>query len=208
MAIKIKICGITNSSDALLATELGADALGFVFWKKSPRYISPEAAAVIIKKLPPFIATVGVFVDEDSARVNEIVTTTGLTLAQLHGLESPEYCAQIDGRFIKAIRVQGAQSLQGLGEYGASAILLDTFVKGNPGGTGKSFDWSLLDAANFNGVLILSGGLNPDNIEAALGSCSPYGVDVSSGVEAEPGRKDPAKLRSFIEKVRSFKSYG
>jgi phosphoribosylanthranilate isomerase len=208
VVVRIKICGITNSSDALLAASLGADALGFVFWKKSPRYITPDAAAAIIKKLPPFMSTVGVFVDEDSTRVNEIVKTAGLNFAQLHGSESPEYCVQIEGNFIKAIRVKDAGSLQGLDEYGASAILLDTFIKGQPGGTGKTFDMSLLVGMDFKGKVMLAGGLTPDNVEEALNNYSPYAVDASSGLELEPGKKDPAKLRAFIEKVRSFKGNG
>jgi len=202
---KVKICGITNLVDALFASDSGADALGFVFWERSPRYITPEAAALIIEKLPPFITTVGVFVDEDAGRVGDIVKTAGLTFAQLHGSESPEYCKAVPCRFIKALRVKDAASLLGLSEYKAEAILLDTFVKGQPGGTGAVFDWSLLTGMDYAGDVILAGGLNPDNIEDALDHYSPYAVDISSGVEAEPGRKDPAKVRVFIEKVRSFK---
>lgn len=204
MDLKVKICGITNAEDALLATSCGADALGFVFWEPSPRYITPEAAALIIKKLPPFITTVGVFVDEDAGKVNDIIKTAGITVAQLHGSESPEYCKGIDVRFIKAVRVKDADSLRGLSDYGASAILLDTYIKDQPGGTGQSFDWTLLSEMDFEGNIILSGGLNPDNVEDVLRKYSPYGVDTSSGVEAEPGRKDADRLMAFIEKVRSF----
>ncbi len=202
---RVKICGITNLEDALFAADSGADALGFVFWERSPRYITPGAAALIIEKLPPFITTVGVFVDEEAGRVGDIIKTAGLTLAQLHGSESPEYCRAMACRFIKALRVKDAASLCGLSEYGAEAVLLDTFVKGQPGGTGASFDWSLLSGMDYSGDVILAGGLTPDNVEDALGCYSPYAVDVSSGVEAEPGKKDPAKVRAFIEKVRSFK---
>ncbi len=206
MAVKIKICGITNLEDALHAAGLGADMLGFVFWERSPRSIMPEAAASIIEKLPPDIMTVGVFVDEPAARVNEIVETAGLTIAQLHGVESAEYCESMNGRYIKALRVKDAASLCCLSGYHAEAILLDTFVKGQPGGTGASFDWSLLTDMEYDGDIILAGGLTSDNIEEALGHYLPYGVDISSGVEAAPGKKDPEKVRKFIEKVRGFKN--
>jgi len=205
VVVKIKICGITSAEDAQLAARFGADALGFVFWERSPRSVTPEEAAGIIAELPPFVTAVGVFVDEDVNRVNEIIKTTGITLAQLHGRETPEYCQQIDGRIIKAVRVKDSESLKGLDGYRASAILLDAFIKGQPGGTGLSFDWSLLEGMEFKGDVVLSGGLTPDNIEEALRGYAPYAVDTSSGVEAGPGRKDPEKLRAFIEKVRSFK---
>ncbi len=206
MTVKIKICGITNREDALMAAGLGADMLGFVFWERSPRSITPEAAALIIKELPPDLMTVGVFVDEAAARVNEIVDIVGLTIAQLHGAESIEYCGSIKGRYIKALRVKDADSLRCLTYYHAEAILLDTFVKGRPGGTGASFDWSLLADMDYDGDIILAGGLTPDNIEDALGHYLPYAVDISSGVEASPGKKDPEKIKKFIEKVRGFKN--
>ncbi|VAW36934.1 Phosphoribosylanthranilate isomerase [hydrothermal vent metagenome] len=204
MTIRIKICGITNMEDALLAVESGADMLGFVFWDKSPRSVTPEAAALIIEKLPPEVTTVGVFVDEDPVKVADIKKSAGLSLVQLHGSESPAYCRAMQGRFIKALRVKDAASLRGLSEYGAEAILLDTFVKGRPGGTGAAFDWSLLTGMDYAGGVILAGGLTPDNVEDALSHYSPLAVDVSSGVEAEPGKKDPAKVGAFIEKVRSL----
>jgi len=204
VVVKIKICGITNLEDALCVVEYGADMLGFVFWERSPRSITPAAAALIIQELPPSIMTVGVFVDEPAARVNEVVERAGLTIAQLHGAESPEYCSNLEGRYIKVLRVKDADALASLSDYHAEAILLDTFVKGQPGGTGASFDWSLLKDMDYDGDIILAGGLTPDNIEEALAHYLPYGVDISSGVEAEPGKKDPEKVRKFIEKVRGF----
>lgn len=200
--VKVKICGIKNINDALTAVMAGADALGFVF-AESPRKMTPEAVREIIQKIPPFVTTVGVFVDSEIEEVNEIASLTGINVVQLHGNESSEYCRQIELPVIKAIRVKNEESLAHLGEYQGvvKAFLLDTYVSGNHGGTGKTFNWQLVPKAKEFGPVILAGGLNPWNIAEAIKACSPYGVDVSSGVETE-GRKDKQKIEEFIHKVR------
>lgn len=199
--IKVKICGITNVDDALATADFGADALGFVFYRGSPRYISPDEAKQIIKKLPPFIVTVGVFVDEKSDEVEGIMRHASIDVAQLHGHEPPEAC-MISKRVIKAIRVKELSDLEILKHYHVSAFLLDTYTPEFFGGTGQIFNWDIaVDAKQF-GKIILSGGLNPDNIEKAIKWVRPYAVDVSSGVEEEKGRKDRRKLRLFIERAK------
>jgi phosphoribosylanthranilate isomerase len=203
--VKIKICGITNLEDALLAAELGADALGFIFYAKSPRHVAPETAREIIAQLPPFVAAVGVFVDESAAVVQELAARVGLDWVQLHGRESPDYCRNLGRRVIKAFRIQDENSLSGLAGYqgAAQAMLLDTYKKGQAGGTGEIFDWHLARKAKKYGPIILAGGLNPDNVAQAIEVAGPDAVDTASGTEAAPGKKDPAKLRAFFEAVRS-----
>lgn len=202
--IRIKICGMTNLEDALLAAELGADALGFIFYPKSPRAIRPEAAREIIRQLPPFVLTVGVFVDEEQARVREIVAYAGLDWLQLHGAESPGYCRAVGRRVIKGFRVKGEESLALLASYhgAVQAFLLDTYRPGTPGGTGETFDWELARRAKEHGPIILAGGLTPDNVAQAIRQAQPAAVDVASGVEAAPGKKDPNKLKAFLEAVK------
>lgn len=200
--VKVKICGITNLDDALTAVDYGADALGFVFYKKSPRFISPSNAAAIIKELPPFVTTVGVFVDEDAAAVRKIMDEAGLTVAQLHGSETLAYCKRLSRKYIKAVRVRGLKDIKGLGKYGPITFLLDTYVKGAAGGTGRAFDWDIAVESKKFGRIILSGGLTPSNVREAVELVSPYAVDVSSGVEKEPGRKDPVKVIKFIEAAK------
>lgn len=203
--VRIKICGITNLEDALLAAELGADALGFIFYPKSPRAVSPEAAREIIRRLPPFVLTVGVFVDEEPARVQEIAAYAGLDWLQLHGAESPDSCRTVGRRVIKGFRVKGEESLALLEPYhgAVQAFLLDTYRPGTPGGTGETFDWELAHRAKEFGPIILAGGLIPDNVAEAIRTARPAAVDVASGVEAAPGKKDPDKLKTFMEAARS-----
>lgn len=197
---RVKICGITGADIALGAVEAGADALGFVF-AESRRRLTPEAAREIIRKLPPFVTTVGVFVNEDLATVCRIADYCGLDLVQLHGSESPEYCREVNRPVLKAIRVAGAGDLEQMARYQVRGFLLDTFIPGQPGGTGQTFPWHLAREAGKYGNIIVAGGLNPDNVHQALTEAEPYGVDVSSGVETD-GVKDLAKIREFISRVR------
>jgi phosphoribosylanthranilate isomerase len=201
--VKIKICGITNLEDALLAADLGADALGFIFYPKSPRNVAPEAAREIIAQLPPFVASVGVFVDETAAFVRELAAKVRLDWVQLHGQESPEYCRNLGHKVIKGFRIQDADSLRLLAGYrgAAQALLLDTYKKGLVGGTGTAFDWQLAREAKQYGRIILAGGLTPENVAQAIAIVQPAAVDAASGTEAAPGRKDPAKLRAFFKAV-------
>ncbi len=199
---RIKICGITHLDDALMAIEAGADALGFVFVPHTPRYLHPEQARSIIDQLPPFITTVGLFVNAEQQGLEAIADGCRLNLIQLHGDEPPALCVALSRRVIKAFRVKDESSLSRLSGYRVSAYLLDTYVKGAMGGTGKSFDWNLALKAKSYGRIILAGGLTPDNVASAVLQVRPYGVDVSSGVEASPGRKDPAKVKAFIRAVR------
>ncbi|MBU4234330.1 MAG: phosphoribosylanthranilate isomerase [Desulfobacterales bacterium] len=201
--VRIKICGITNLEDALLAIELGADALGFIFYPKSPRKVAPETAREIIAQLPPFVASVGVFVDEAATVVQELAARVGLDWVQLHGQESPDYCRNLGRKVIKAFRIQDEDSLRLLADYqgAAQALLLDTYKKGQVGGTGEIFDWHLARKAKKYGHIILAGGLTPDNVAMAIATALPMAVDAASGTEATPGKKDPAKLRAFFQAI-------
>jgi phosphoribosylanthranilate isomerase len=202
--VRIKICGVTNLEDARLAADLGAHALGFIFYPKSPRAVRPEVAREIIDNLPPFIMTVGVFVDEEAAMVRGIAETAGLDWVQLHGKESPEYCRSLGRRVIKGFRIKDPSSLALLPDYRGSvqAFLLDTYKAGTAGGTGETFDWALARRAGELGPIILAGGLTPANVAPAIQAAQPAAVDVASGVEAEPGKKDPEKLKKFFEAVK------
>jgi phosphoribosylanthranilate isomerase len=203
LTVRVKICGLTRVEDALAAVELGADALGFVF-APSPRRVSPEQARAIIRELPPLVQTVGVFVDEDPERVEYTARYCDLDLLQFHGGESPAYCRGFGRRAIKALRLRSRRELPGVSEYAgaAGALLLDTLVPGQQGGTGRTFDWDLaLEAARY-GRIIVAGGLNPENVAAAISAAKPYGVDASSGLEREPGIKDHGKMARFIERAR------
>lgn len=204
--VRVKICGITNSGDALLAAELGAHALGFIFYKKSPRYVTPDKVRHIIGQLPPFVATVGVFVDEDAAAVREIASLAGLDWVQLHGRESPDYCRSLGRRVIKGFRVKGEEIYAQLTEYqgAAQAFLLDAYKPGTPGGTGETFNWEIARQVNKCGPIILAGGLTPDNVTEAIRIARPAAVDTASGVEAAPGKKDPEKLKAFFEAIKSI----
>jgi phosphoribosylanthranilate isomerase len=202
--IHVKICGITSLEDAHAAVDSGADALGFVFYPPSPRYVTPEQAEQIIKTLPPFVTTVGLFVDVTLAAVSETVARCGLDRVQLHGRETPEFCRQITRPVIKAIRIKNAESLTHVADYIVSAYLLDAYVEGAlPGGTGASFSWELAARAKPFGPIILAGGLTPENVEIAIDQVRPYGVDVSTGVECAPGVKDHRKVRQFIARAKA-----
>lgn len=199
---RIKICGITNLADALAATQAGADALGFVFYSKSPRHILPEEAADIINQLPPFVQVVGLFVNETTELVNQISRQCKLGLVQLHGDETPAYCRQINQRLVKAFRVQTAEDLKQIARYADYGCLLDAYCDSAYGGTGKSFNWEIAKEAVQRGhQVILAGGLSAANVADAIKQVQPYAVDVSSGVEVAPGRKDPLKLQQFIHNV-------
>ena len=205
--IRVKICGLTNLKEALLAAELGAHALGFIFYPKSPRYISPEKAAAIARRLPPFVARVGVFVNEEVEKIEAIKEKVGLDWLQFHGDEAPSLCARFYPRVIKAFRLKSQEDLARLVPYRevSSAFLLDTYVPGVPGGTGQTFDWLLAKRAKDFGLpVILAGGLGPDNVRQAVEEVAPYGLDVNSGVEWAPGRKHPALLRALFARLRPF----
>lgn len=201
--VKTKICGMTQLKDALFAVEQGADAVGFIFYKKSPRSVTMKAVREIILELPPFVDTVGVFVNESADRVNKIADYCGLDLVQLHGEESPAFCRKIHRRVIKAFRVTDLQSLRQIGKYPVTGFLLDTFCEDMRGGTGKAFDWNLALPVKKIGPVILAGGLTPRNIGQAVSRVRPYGVDVCSGVEKSPGIKDPEQVRAFLANIRS-----
>lgn len=202
MRVRVKICGITNRGDAELAAEAGADALGFIFVPDTPRYVDSDTARGIIKDLSPWITPVGVFADHPIEEVERLMHHCGFLTIQLHGLESPEYCRSLTGSVIKAFRVGGGQGLPDLQAYRVQAYLLDTFVEGRVGGTGRTFPLELATRAKAFGHVIVSGGLTPENVAQVIRKVGPYGVDVSSGVEVEPGRKDPQKVRDFVARVR------
>ena len=200
----IKICGLTREADALAAARLGAHALGFVFYSRSPRNVKPAQAAYIVQRLPPFVTTVGLFVNADAEEVHGLLRTVPIDLLQFHGDEPPEYCAQFGRPYIKALRVRtGVDLLQYAQRYeGARGLLLDAFVEGTPGGTGSSFDWSLIPAS-LPLPVVLSGGLSAANVVAAIQRVRPCAVDVSSGVDAAPGIKDAQKMQEFFQGVRN-----
>ncbi len=201
---KVKICGITSAADALAAAAYGASALGFIFYKQSPRHVTVEDARGILTDMPPFIKKVGVFVNEDSKVVNEIADRTSLDLIQLSGDETPGYCKGLNRPYIKTIRVSNRESLNGINEYDTRYTLFDTHSKSNYGGTGKVFDWDLIrDLPLEKRYIILSGGLNPENVKSAVKRIKPYAVDVASGVERLPGKKDHEKMKDFIEAVKN-----
>lgn len=186
-----------------MAVEAGADALGLVFYEKSPRYLTLEQAAGIVSGLPPFVQVVGLFVNAPLDFVNETAERCRLDLIQLHGDEPPAYCDSVTRRVVKAFRVRGEKSLVPLADYRVAGYLLDAYSPNSYGGTGERFDWDLARAATARGPIILAGGLTPENVAQAVSSVAPYAVDVSSGVEAAPGRKDPDKVRAFIRNAKS-----
>jgi phosphoribosylanthranilate isomerase len=198
--VKVKICGITNLADAATAVRLGADALGFIFGP-SPRQISPHKARSIIRVIPPFIKTVGVFVNEGSAGIRDVMQYCGLDLIQLHGDESPGLCDELMPYTIKALRIKDESCLHTSRAYHGKvrALLLDTYSKEKAGGTGKTFDWSLAIKIKEMGIpIILSGGLGPSNIDLAVHSVGPYAVDVNSGIEDYPGKKNPILMKAVM----------
>jgi phosphoribosylanthranilate isomerase len=202
----IKICGITNKPDALEASRLGADMLGFVFYKKSKRAVDAKTVRDIANELDEKTVKVGVFVDEDAGKVADIAEDCALDVLQFHGEETPEYCARLRGRYktIKAFRVKDRVSLKKIAGYDTDYYMLDTYSASSRGGTGKSFDWKIIEGFEFLKPLILSGGLTPDNVAGAIKAVAPYGVDVSSGVEALPGKKDTELMKRFVENVRKM----
>jgi phosphoribosylanthranilate isomerase len=204
MSVLVKICGITSVVDGLAAAEAGADALGFMFYDRSPRNVSIPTAAAIIRELPSLVVKVGVFVDAPEALVTQAIGECGLNLLQFHGAESPAYCRQFGLMSMKAFRVRNAGSLQALSQYPTDAWLLDAFVADQPGGTGTTFQWDLaIEAKKLGRPIFLAGGLTPGNVAEAVRRVQPYAVDVSSGVEQSPGKKDPRKVRDFITAAKS-----
>lgn len=200
--VKVKICGITNLEDALAAAEAGADALGFVFYPESPRFIEPGEVRNIIAKLPVFITTVGVFVDESEEMIRRIIRESGVQTLQFHGAESPLLCTRFREKVIKAVRIKDAESINSMKMYPLDTFLLDTYHEKVKGGTGRTFDWKIAEKAKEYGRIILSGGLTPSNVGEVLARVQPYGVDVSSGLEISPGKKDHRKIREFMKEVR------
>lgn len=201
MGVRVKICGTTSLEDALLCAEAGADALGFVFYPLSKRYVTPEGVRRIVSQLPPFVVKVGVFVNESPERVNEVVDFCGLDCVQLHGDETPQECEQIRRPVIKAFRMYSGV-VPSFSAYAVSAFLLDAHVPGAVGGTGQVFDWSLVGRVSRERRIVLAGGLTPENVGEAILQVQPYAVDVVTGVEAQPGKKDPEKVRRFLQNVR------
>ncbi|MFA7944539.1 phosphoribosylanthranilate isomerase [Pseudomonas brenneri] len=205
--VRSKICGITRMEDALAAVEAGADAIGFVFYAKSPRAVTVQQARAIIAGLPPFVTTVGLFVNASACELNETLDAVPLDLLQFHGDESPEECAGYHRPYIKALRVKAGDDIAAscAAYAGASGILLDAYVEGIPGGTGEAFDWSLIPQG-LSKPIILAGGLSADNVAQAIAQVRPYAVDVSGGVEQGKGIKDSGKIRAFMQAVRSSSS--
>ena len=200
---RVKICGITRVDDALAAARSGADGIGLVFYERSPRHVSIAQARQLAGALPPFVTIVGLFVNAEAAFVREVLANVPLDLLQFHGDETPEYCAQFNKPFLKAIRVKaGVNLLQCASDFrGARGLLLDAHVEGIPGGTGTAFDWALIPG-DLPLPVILSGGLDAGNAAAAIEQVRPYALDVSSGVEASKGIKDAAKIAAFINEVK------
>jgi phosphoribosylanthranilate isomerase len=204
MNVRVKICGITNLTDAQAAAEAGADALGFVFYEKSPRFVSMKTAAEISRALPPFIMRVGVFVNPPKELVLKAVAECGLTLLQFHGDEPPEFCAQFGLMSMKAFRIRDTGSLKELPKYKTDAWLLDAYSSDTLGGTGGVFNWDLaVEAQKTSRPIFLAGGLTPENVTDAVRKVQPFGVDVSSGVESTPGKKDHAKVRALTHAAKT-----
>lgn len=202
--VRCKICGITRLEDALAAVAAGADAIGLVFYARSPRSVSIEQARSIVAGLPPFVTTVGLFVDMPQAEIEQVLAAVPLDLLQFHGDESAADCDALKRPYIKALRVRAEDDVTALVDAypDARAVLLDTFVDGVPGGTGQAFDWALVPA-RLGKPVILAGGLTPENVAAAIAQVQPYAVDVSGGVELAKGIKDPAKVKDFVRAVRT-----
>ncbi|MFM2082652.1 MAG: hypothetical protein RL380_1343 [Verrucomicrobiota bacterium] len=204
MDVKVKICGITSVADGVATAEAGADLVGLMFYEKSPRAISVATAAEIARALPPFVLRVGVFVNPEPELVMRAIGECGLSMLQFHGDETPEFCTQFGMMSMKAFRVRDESSLAALEQFGTEAFLLDAYSPSGLGGTGEKFNWNLAVAAKkFGRPIFLAGGLTPENVAAAVKQVQPFGVDVSSGVESAPGKKDAAKVRAFIAAVRA-----
>ena len=202
MRVRVKICGITRIEDALLAVENGADAIGLVFYAPSPRNVTIQQAMLIANQIPAFVSVVGLFVNAEASFINEVVSQVKLDVLQFHGDETPEYCARFKLPFIKAIRVKSDTNLVQCAEdfFSAKALLLDTYTEGVAGGTGHTFDWTLIPKKMAKPV-ILAGGLNASNVAQAIEQISPYAVDVSGGVELSKGIKDALKIAAFMQQV-------
>jgi phosphoribosylanthranilate isomerase len=204
MSTAVKICGVTREEDALTAARCGAHAIGLVFYRPSPRYVEPHVAAAIVRALPPFVTPVGLFVNAEANEVRSIASEVGVQVLQFHGSETPGFCVQFDMPYLKAVRVRpGVDLLQYARDFhGAKALLLDAFQDALHGGTGATFDWALIPPL-LPLPIVLSGGLTPQNVAEAVRRVKPAAVDVSSGVEASKGIKDPAKIAAFISGVRN-----
>jgi phosphoribosylanthranilate isomerase len=201
--VKVKICGITNAADAEAAVEAGADALGLMFYPGSSRFISMDKAQDMARRLPPYVIRTGVFADPNPSEVFAAIQLCQLNLLQFHGSETPEFCLQFGIMTMKAFRIKNADSLAAISAYRTDAYLLDSHVAGKPGGTGETFNWDLaVEAKKFGKPIFLAGGLTPQNVAEAVRKVQPFGVDVSSGVEQSPGKKDAKKMQDFIAAVR------
>ena len=204
MKTRVKICGITSVADGLVAAEAGADMIGLMFYDKSPRSITLAQAVEISHALPPFVLRVGVFVNPDEARVTSAIAECGLSLLQFHGDETSDFCTQFGVMSMKALRVRDVESLKQLENFHTDAFLLDAYSKSGLGGTGEKFNWDLaVEAQKFGKPIFLAGGLMPENVADAVRKVKPFGVDVSSGVESAPGKKDAEKVQAFIAAVQA-----
>lgn len=206
---RIKMCGLTREEDVVAGIDAGLDALGFIFYEKSARNVEPDFVRSMVSQMPPFTECVGVFVNREREEVQEIIQYCGLSYAQLHGNENPKFCERVERmaspcRVIKAFRVSEESKSDEFALYAPviHGYLLDTYKKGTAGGTGETFDWNIIQRLNLQRPMILAGGLTPENVGEALAQVQPFGVDVNSGVEIEPGIKDHAKLNAFVQKVR------
>jgi phosphoribosylanthranilate isomerase len=202
--VRVKICGITNEEDALQAVEAGADALGFVFYDLSPRCVSFETAERIIRKLPPYVVTSGVFVNNPASFIESAVERCRINVVQLHGDETPQFCTGIRHTVVKAFRVRDITSIETIRSYAVAGYLLDAYAPGAYGGTGLTFNWETARIAGQFGPIILAGGLKPENVREAVETVEPYAIDVSSGVEVSPGRKDHAKVVELIRRAKGL----
>jgi phosphoribosylanthranilate isomerase len=202
---RIKICGLTREADVKTVCNQGADAIGLVFYPPSPRHVSVSQAAKLVRAVSPFVSVVGLFVNPSATEVREVLAEVSLDLLQFHGDETPEFCGQFGKPYLKAVRVKaGVDLLQCAAQFSAAqGLLLDAFVEGTPGGTGEAFDWALIPN-HLPLPIILSGGLQPNNVAQAISQVRPYAVDVSSGVEAAKGIKDDFKITQFIQEVRQI----
>jgi len=205
LAVKVKICGITNHEDATAAAEMGADMLGFNFYPKSPRYLKPDQASEIINRLPAFVDIVGLFVNDPFERIEQIIEECQLDWVQLHGDESPKFCEQFQSfnvRTMKAIRVKDKRDIKRAEEYFTDAVLLDAFDPKKYGGTGLSFDWNII--GNITKRVFLAGGIDAENVRKAI-ELGVYGIDVCSRIESKPGKKDHAKMRQLFNMIKDLR---